>query len=99
MSDSFVVTAGENGGGLVGPHGVLQRESDSRPGFPGGTAADGIDHHHHGAAAGGEYAVHFFGSARFLDTETGQVLAHWDKKSFRVCHTLNVAEANRGVAA
>jgi hypothetical protein len=73
VGDRFIVTTGEHSGGLVGTHGVLQRESDPGPGFAGGTTADGIDHHHHGAAAGSEDAVHFFGSARFLDPKAGQV--------------------------
>jgi hypothetical protein len=96
MGHCFVVTAREYSSGLVRPHGVLQRESDTGPGLSGGATADGIDYHHHGAAAGGEYTVHFFGGARFFDAETRQVLAHGNEKSFRVCHTLNVAEAGPG---
>ena len=92
MRDSFVVPTGEYGGSFAGPYGMLQRESDAGPGFASGTTADGIDHHHYGPAAGCEDAVHFFWSARFFDSETGQILAHGNKKSFRVSHTLNVAE-------
>ena len=71
----FAVLAGEDGNGLVGLGGVLEREADAGAHLAGGAAADGV-HDQHRRSGLGDRRVDFGAGARFEDTGFGQLFAH-----------------------
>ena len=71
------ILTGEDGDGVVGPGGVLQRHAHAGAHLACGAAADGVDDEHR-RAGGGDGRVDLGRGAGFVDTGAGELFAHWE---------------------
>ena len=85
-SDRINVCTGENGGGLVWPVWMVERDANGGAGFAGGAATHGISDHQNRPAAGRQKTIDVFRGSCFFHPILRQILTHGNDKVLWVTH-------------